>query len=250
MWCLPDINRLNANAEAFKATLTHIITTGQGEHEEPLNCNYAGDDCEGEVRATPYYDIFGDLPKGHLDLCERHYGYYGLPDEGFFECEGCNWVFVENYTWEYYYHDDENGRLCLNCYREEVLADDDNWLQLTPENLASFDFTTVRKAKHLIAVGQGVPKELRFIDNVEFDSMSGGRVRTSSHADSTPNAGVEELRGLLRGIAIDGAKRAILILDGAYQFSISVGVYMDTEADRCSGAQPGPAEKLLREENK
>lgn len=37
MWALADLKRLNENAEAFKRTLEHIVSTGQDEHGEPLH---------------------------------------------------------------------------------------------------------------------------------------------------------------------------------------------------------------------
>lgn len=76
MWSLPSIKALNENAVKFNSTLTKIVSTGKTEDGRPLVCEWAGHDgrYEGEVRATEYYDIFSDVPKGHLDLCERHDG--------------------------------------------------------------------------------------------------------------------------------------------------------------------------------
>jgi hypothetical protein len=111
MWSLPDLKRLNEDAEKFNSTLNQIVITGKTEDGEPLVCEWAGHDgkCEGEVRAYEYYDIFSDVPKGYLALCEKHDGYYGSPSEGYFECDACQKIFIENYTWELYRHDDEAG---------------------------------------------------------------------------------------------------------------------------------------------
>jgi hypothetical protein len=40
---------------------------------------------------------------------------------------------------------------------------------------------------------------------------------------------VQEIRDLLAQAREDGYKRAILILDAAYQFAVSIGVYVSTE---------------------
>jgi predicted Fe-S protein YdhL (DUF1289 family) len=227
MWSLPDLKRLNEDAVKFNSTLNQVVITGKTEDGEPLVCEWAGHDgkCEGEVRAYEYYDIFSDVPKGYLALCERHDGYYGSPSEGYFECDGCQKIFVENYTWELYRHDDEGGTFCLNCYRENELADDENWLNLTDQNINALTFDRVRQAQHLIAVGQDTPAELTFIGNVELDGSTGGRLTGFSSCEDTPDGGVEELRDLLRKAKEQGYERAILILDAAYQFSISIGVY-------------------------
>jgi hypothetical protein len=69
------------------------------------------------------------------------------------------------------------------------------------------DFNRVRQAKHVIGV-------------------RGGMVRGFSCADSTPYSGVRELRDELTAAMEEGHKRALLILDGSYQF-VSIGVYVD-----------------------
>ncbi len=85
----------------------------------------------------------------------------------------------------------------------------------------------VRKAKHLIAVGQETPKELELAGNVEMDSMSGGRLRSTSYANPDPVDAVEAIRSLLLEAMESGKRRATLIMDAAHQFSVSVGVYVD-----------------------
>jgi len=71
------------------------------------------------------------------------------------------------------------------------------------------------------------PKEIKpFGGGVTLDSSSGGIVRGFSYADPTPNAGVRELRDELTAAMEDGHKRALLILDGGYQFAVSIGVYV------------------------
>jgi hypothetical protein len=111
MWSLPNIQQLNENAEAFRSTLEHIVKNNELPDGKPLECEYKDARCSGEVRAIPYYDIFSGTPKGYTSACEFHEGYYG--DEGYFFCEGCSRRFIENYTWELYYHAGDGGMLCL-----------------------------------------------------------------------------------------------------------------------------------------
>jgi len=215
MWSLPDIKRMNEDAKAFEATLKRIVVTGKDNAGKKLRCEHHSRSCEGAVRAIEYYDIFSDTPKGYIPLCEKHNGYYGTPDEGYFTCDACGRVFIENYTWEAYFRVGEGEILCLNCYREQELAKPENWIELTAENIAKVDFEQIRKAKHLLASGQAVPNGLKFIDNAEFDSMSGQQI-------SGPT-----IKEILTAARDAGYKRAILILDAAYQFAVSIGVYVE-----------------------
>ena len=61
---------------------------------------------------------------------------------------------------------------------------------------------------------------------VTLDSSSGGLVSGFSSCASSPNSGVEELQSLLHEAREEGQDRAILILDGTYQFAVSIGVYV------------------------
>jgi hypothetical protein len=241
MWSLPDIKALNENAGKFNATLEHVVSTGKNEDGEPLTCDWAEHDsqCQGEVHTYKYYDIFSDVPKGFLTLCDYHDGRFGNPSEGYFTCDACGRVFIENHTWEMYRHDGEDGTLCLNCHCERELSDENNWLKLTKRNIDALTFYDVRRAKHLIAVGQDTPKELKFIGNVEMDSMSGGRLTGFSSCEETPDGAVEEVKELLRDAKQQGYRRAILVLDGAYQFSVSIGVYTDAKKVKARKAQLG-----------
>ena len=68
-----------------------------------------------------------------------------------------------------------------------------------------------------------IPEGIRFVNNVEFDSMDG-------HCIS--GGGVDELQETLRQLKDEGDDRAILILDAAYQFAVSIGVYAETTEGR------------------
>lgn len=220
MWSLPDISHLNAVAAKNAAKVNKIVRTGrEGRTKVQCECkSYDGAHCSGEVHVRPYFDVFSDDPKGVLALCEHHEGYYGSPCEGYFECAHCNRVFVENYTWEVYKVSSEDGDLCLNCAREEYVDDPDNWisvdkaLKLSDKGL----FELCRQARHLFAVGQDREKVsgLKFIDNCEFDSYGGGQISG------------DNVRDVLQKVKDSGKSECLIILDAAYQFAVSIGVYV------------------------
>jgi|GEM_PF-5247444 len=244
MWALPDIRRLNAEAgsKTFRQKLSRACRTGKLDGKK-LGCEWAGHDgkCAGELRHYFWFDIFSNDPKGILTLCEHHDGYYGSPSEGYFECAYCNRVMVENYTWELYYHDTEDGHVCLPCYVERELAEPSNWIALTDAVIDALTFREVRKAKHLIGVQMPIPKGINFFGNTEMDGLSGGRLTGFSSCEESPDGAVEELKETLRRAQAEGHTRAILILDAAYQFSVSIGIYVPIHVPGelvFSGAQP------------
>jgi predicted Fe-S protein YdhL (DUF1289 family) len=243
MWSLPDIEVMNANAAGHAAENRWEVLIGQGlgADGEPAVCecaDWSGPECAGELRATLWYDIFSDDPKGLLWLCEQHDHYYGSPVEGYFYCDGCERTLIENYTWETYYRVVDDGEIyCLNCARELYLQEDKNWLELNGRALVRLrrrlrtGKRLERKAPHLFAVGQEAAVEeagLKFLGNVEFDSLSGAQLYGGD--------GTQELFELLRGAARSGYQRAVLIIDAAYQFAVSVGVYVESPAPREEGA--------------
>jgi hypothetical protein len=228
MWSLPDIARLNSRASDSRVALQNAAETGF-LNGEALECEHYGDNCTDELRRYLWYDIFSDDPKGVLTLCERHDGYFGNPTEGYFTCDSCQRIMAENYTWELYYlHDEATGEsLCLPCAAERYIAKEESWIELIPENIEAVDFNRVRQAKHVIGVKMPVPKSIEpYGDSVTLDSASGGKVRGFSSADSTPDSGVRELRDELTAAMEDGHKQALLILDGGFQFAVSIGVYV------------------------
>src|SRR5271157_2261239 len=215
MWALPTMKQLNAQAESkgFEQKLERACHTGKLDGEK-LVCEWADHDepskCEGELRHYLTYDIFSDKPKGILSLCERHDGDYGSPSEGYFECVDCNRVHIENITWERYEVDTEDGPICLPCYLQRVMNDEERWISLTDEAIAAVDFNKVRKAPHCIGVQMPIPANtIRFVNNVEFDSGSGACIS---------GGGVGELQETLHQLQSEGETRALLILDAAYQF--------------------------------
>ena len=223
MWSLPDIKRMNAAAKTEAPSLEQQARTGIGPDGEKLTCDCAdwgsGDSCSGDVYSQLWYDIFSDDPKGIISLCENHEGYYCSPTEGYFTCDDCGKVFVENYTWEMYRVDDSHAgeTYCLPCAAEHYIADDENWITLTAKNIKAVDFERVRKVKHVIGVEMPTPRGIKFFENVEYDSYSGGQISGGN------------LQEILKEARQAGYKRALLILDAAYQFAVSVGVYVDSE---------------------
>lgn len=235
MWSLPDLQRMNSEAYQMRKKLERAARTGFLDRKK-LKCEWAEHDepshCEGELRHYLWYDIFSDDPKGILTLCEHHDGYYGSPSEGYFECEGCNRVMTENYTWEMYRADTDYGTFCLPCYAANELLNPDNWIPLTDEAINGLTEKSIRKAKHLIGVKMPIPQGIRFVNNVEYDSMDGHCIN---------GGGVEELKETLRQLRDDGEDRAILILDAAYQFAVSIAVYAETPEARDARRAEGRA---------
>lgn len=211
MWSLPDISRLNANAAKDAAKIKRAAKTGKLDGEK-LKCEHynAPNGCDGKVTGEPWYDIFSDDPKGIVSLCKHHREDYSDTPEGYFRCDECGRLMVENYTWERY----ETNGSCLNCARDAYLKNDLNWIVLKGP-VPQVPFDTIRKTPHLIAVGQGTPKGLALIGNAEFDSTSGQQISG------------DDIRTMLAEAKGNGHHRAILILDAGYQFAVSIGVYVE-----------------------
>jgi hypothetical protein len=222
MWALPDIRRLNADAHAIQSKLERNARRGRGPDGKKLTCIYEDHhECRGKIIPALWRDIFSDDFKGVFGMCEHHYDYYGL--EGYFECDSCGGLFTENYTWELYFHDDDDGRFCLNCYRNHYLADESHWIDLT-NPLPEITDKLVHKSPHLFAVGQDSDKlGFEFLGNTEFDSWSG---------ECISGAGNREIADLLQQAKEQGYKRAFIALDAAYQFAVSIAVYVEKAPER------------------
>lgn len=214
MWALPNIREMNRGAKSrgAKAQIRRALT-----RPETVECTECG--THKAVSAQPYFDVFSDDPKGIVAMCERCEQDYGSTPEGYFTCEQCGRLFVENYTWERYEAYIESfGSVCLNCYRDWYLGDDEHWLALDEQTIDGLEIETVRHAPHLLAVGMDTPKNLRQIgDGALFDSYSGEGV----------NWGLARLKAELQAARKRGATRAVLILDAAYQFCGHIGVYVE-----------------------
>jgi len=224
MWSLPDIQRLNSEAYFNRRKLERGVQTGILNHQQ-LRCE-SGKNCGGVLRHELWFDIFSSNPKGVLTQYEHHFEIYGVPD-GFFRCEECDRLLVENYTWERYSTTNEKSeQICLRCAAEQYIVDNDNWIRLTDEDIAVVTFEVIRQARHVLAVEMTVPAEIRFFDGVTLDSATGGLVRSFTTADATPDSSVAMLREILHRAKESDNERAILIVDGLYQFAVSIGVYV------------------------
>jgi len=218
MWSLPDIRRLNDEA---------VVKYEQNKKktEKQLCCRQHCDFCDKKANhALEYYDIFSDFPKGHVFMCKECIDKYGDIPEGNFYCDDCQRLHIENYTWENYVTFDLNTdeALCLNCAFDREIKKDQNWITSSDE----VTWSRVRSSKHLIPVkGNHWEKHMEFIGNTEFDSMTGGKL-TGFSSCSTIDDGLQDLRKIVNE-ALTKAERCILILDAGYQFSVSIGVYIE-----------------------
>ena len=248
MWALPTMKQLNQEAETklFQDRLKRALKTGTLDRKK-LVCEWHDHDtpsrCSGDLHHYLHYDVFSPLAKGILTLCEHHDGYYGSPTEGYFECADCQKIHIENITWERYEHTTEDGdSICIPCYADRVLNDDDRWIPLTEESIAALTFAQVTKAPHCIAVQMPVPEGIEFYANTECDSSTGGRLTSSSSCEGSSDGAVSEIQETLSNAMAEGHTRAILILDGAYQFSISLGLYVPVKGRKYD--QPVPVETI------
>lgn len=211
MWSLPNIQIMNSEAHSNQKKFENAIRTGKMDRKK-LECECKDDTCDGEIRADAWYDIFSDDIKGLNVSCERHD--QGTP-EGFFYCDGCNRTMIENITWELYYAFHEGSQLCLPCFAEEVLRDESRWITLTDTAIAAVTMTDIKKAPHCIGVEMPIPKGIRRISDVTFDSHDGHGI----------DGNIDDLKNTLYELKSEGVQKAILILDGGYQFCVSIGVY-------------------------
>ena len=243
MWSLPDIQRLNSQAQLNREKLEHAVQTGVLDGRR-LRCKYSKN-CLGQLWHQLWYDVFSDDPKGIITQCEYHCHQHGTP-EGYFWCGACHRLMVENYTWEVYSTLSEDGQqVCLRCAAEYYIKDENNWIALTDEDIAVITFDVVRrKARHVLAVRMPVPEQIQFFDSLTLDSSTGGLIRGFADADPTPATAVEALREILRQAKEAGHDRALMILDGAYQFAVSIGVYVPAAIDAKHKANGGAREAV------
>ncbi len=238
MWSLPDLTRLNSQARSNRKRLERAVRTGT-LYGKKLTCEYAGHrgDCHGRLHHYLWFDIFSNDAKGIITLCRHHDGYSGDPIQGYFTCSDCERVMIENYTWESYRTTVAGDVVCLPCAAKVYIAEPANWIPLTAEAIARVDFERIRRAEHVIGVEMPTPAGIEFKGNVELDSSTGGRLTSFSSCESTPDGGVADIQQMLTELMEQGHTRALLIIDGAYQFSVSVGLYVDAPLPQSKSAQ-------------
>jgi hypothetical protein len=218
MWSLPDIKSLNARAAANVAALKR-----EAKRKRKPNCEVYGCDCRA-VESVEWFDIFSDDPKGLIHVCGEH---PADAVEGFFTCEDCQRIVVDHYTWERYQTEVDGASVCLKCAAERHFADDDNWIDprrvksvvLESNNHTLFDYhngvLNAARCRHVLGVSQPPPAGVRFLDNAEFDSLDGHQISG---------------RRLLE-IIQELDEPFCPVLDAAYQFAVSIGIYVRRAAD-------------------
>jgi hypothetical protein len=217
MWSLPDIKSLNTRAAAAASKLKRVAISKRKPNCEHWNCNSRA------TRSYLVYDIFSDDPKAVLHLCERHDGYSGDPMEGYFTCAHCARVMIENYTWERYRVELDGETICLKCAAEAHFSDPKNWIEpqevksviLEPGGAPLFDAKSgvlnLARCQHVLGVEQPLPAGIKFVENAEFDSCDGHQISG---------------RRLLDVISDLDGQPFVLVLDAAYQFAVSIGIYV------------------------
>jgi hypothetical protein len=222
MWSLPEIKSLNARATANLPALRR-----EQKRKFKPNCEVYG--CtQPAIESVEWFDIFSDTPKGLVHVCGCH-----SPEdvEGNFRCDGCQRILADHYTWERYQTTYDGETLCLKCAAERYFADDDHWID--PRAVKAvvldascgawfFDAATgvlnVARCRHVLGVSQPLPQGIKFVENFEFDSLDGHQI---SGGDV-----LETIRLLTEPFCP--------VLDAAYQFAVSIGLYTRQSKRRAS----------------
>lgn len=251
MWSLPDIVFMNNQAAEAAKTKTFEQQAENPQEQNCLVCEWNGNETPAD-HAYLVHDIFSDDAKDAIFLCEQHDYATGSPVEGYFECGDCCRVMAENFTHELYYVIQDGEVLCLPCALKAYIAQESNWVPLDEierviveapqdEDDPLYDSATatlnLARAPHLIAVQMPVPDSIHFEKNLEFDSSTGEMLASYS---STYARGVGENAALaaIQELRKQGYTKAMVILDAAYQFSISIGLYVCAEVHRRIEAEP------------
>jgi hypothetical protein len=208
MWSLPDINSMNARAAS---NAKKIQREANLKTSRKFPCECCGKPSSVHEK---WFDIFSDDAKAVRHLCQSC-AEDGRGDEGFFTCDSCNRLIVENYTWERY---EQNG-ICLACAAENYFSNNDNLID--PKQVKSVvlqrdgelfedGVLNLAKAPHVLGVKQPIPAGVEFVENFEFDSTSGRQI-----------SGGDMLFDIQQ---MD--KPFFVVCDAAYQFAVSIGLYV------------------------
>lgn len=226
MWGLPDIVKMNE--EAHKKALSgkplewYIDRRIDPETGEPAQCYYQSSACDGEVGGVLWYDVFSGDPRGVLFLCDHHAQVCGCPD-GYFQCVSCDLVYITNYTWEPYgvYDSLEGGVLCLDCCAEKVISNPKSWIALKQSGITLRE-DDLGKVKHIFAQGGSRHGLEQIGDSVLYE-------RDWVHVGTKAERHLWPLEQLLQQARQEGYSKALLAVDGVYQFGYSVGVYVQPQ---------------------
>jgi hypothetical protein len=216
MWCLPNIVSMNARDAAGAKNLKRKLRRGPGKRQV---CEVYG--CGKKASASiPWFDVFSEDPKGLIHVCAEC---SAESVEGFFRCDACTRMLIDHITWERYQVKLNDRVLCLKCAAEEYFSDPANWIDpklvkdagLDRNGAPLFDqgtgFLNVAKCRHVLGVEQPLPDGVEFHTNAEFDSHSG----TQISGDNLPDI-IQGLEG----------QPFCPVLDAAYQFAVSIGIYV------------------------
>ena len=216
MWSLPDINRLNANAAANAKKLRREAALKRKPQCEIYGCDHRATD------STLWYDIFGDDAKGVIHTCAGH-SFEDDPD--LFRCENCERVMVDHYTWECYQVELHGDSLCLRCAAQRHFDQSENWID--PRTVTAVVFAQqellfdsaegqldLARCRHVLGVKQPLPAGVAFHDNAEFDAQDGHQISG------------DHLLDIIRGLD----QPFCPVLDAAYQFAVSIGIYVRASA--------------------
>jgi hypothetical protein len=148
---------------------------------------------------------------------------------------------VENYTWEYYRVEIDGETLCLKCAAEAYFDDEKNWIDprfvkevvlvphdpsLNGANLPLFSPQTgvlnVARCQHVLGVQQPLPAGIKFAENAEFDSLDGHQISGRRLLDIVTD--------------LDG-QPFVPVLDAAYQFAVSIGIYVRAQEQPTAAAR-------------
>ena len=171
-----------------------------------------------------WYDIFSDSPKGLIHTCSHH-SFEDDPD--LFRCDNCERIMVDHYTWERYKVELNGDQLCLHCAAKRFFNHPRNWVDplkvtavvfgeqdmLFDQNDGQLD---ISHCPHVLAVEQPIPVGIKFFANAEFDGCHGHQISG------------ENLLDVIKGL--DQPFSAML--DAAYQFAVSIGIYVRVSEQR------------------
>ena len=224
MWSLPNIIAMNARAAANRKSISHEAKLKKSV-KHPCECCL-----KPSTVHEKYFDIFSDDAKGVRHLCQKC-DEDGRGNEGYFVCDSCGRLMVENYTWEIYRRIDPDSDevQCLSCAAERHFANPDNWIdpklvkevvlaphnpRLNGNNVPLFNPATgilnVGRCRHVLGVQQPRPQGIKFLENAEFDSTDGQQISGRRLLDI-----IQELD-----------EPFCPVLDAAYQFAVSIGLYV------------------------
>jgi hypothetical protein len=222
MWSLPDIKEMNARKAANVKSFRRQARLRRPSRKHPCEC------CgKSSTIHLPYYDIFSDDVSGVTHLCAVHDPAM-RGDQGFFDCAKCGRRMIENITWELYAVSlNGSDPICLKCAAEHYFADKANWIDPAkvkgvvlpneddPAPLFAGGILNIRRCKHVLGVGQTPPVGIMFHDNAEFDSCDGHQISGRDLLDV-----IRELHDPF-----------CPVLDAAYQFAVSIGIYVRCSAE-------------------